>query len=290
MTRPASAAAHPGHALVEPPPARGRRAGEFVRSLVRFGRSVHAESIRLGGGRGLLVRAGLPLGFALPLVITFVVAFVSERIAGSGGLFSVQQVQTTNAVYWVIYLGVTVFAVCAAYAQGTAVRGPAAELARHAAPGTPTGMLARWAVTGCAAALGTVMAAFAALITLPVAFPGVYGAVALASPEGVRLLWALPLYAFLACGLGVGIGALVPRPAGAVAAVALWSLLIENAMIMLPGGARLIGWMPFLNGIYASGQDIALSPPWGPDAALGYVAAVAIALITAGAVRLRAGG
>jgi len=275
-----------GAAPAARPKPRGRAAFPG-RTLTRFGRAVHAEAVRLGGRRGLLVRVALPLGIGLPLLITFAVAVVAERIAAAGGLFDVQQVDTDNSVYWIIYLGVTVFAVVAAYAQGTATHGPAAEVARHACPRALTGMLARWTVVGAVAAAGAWLAALFALIALPVAFPAVYGTVDLASSVGLRLLWALPLYALAACGIGIGIGALVPRPAAAVATVTLWSLLIENAMILMPGGANLVGWMPFLNGIYATGQDVALSPPWGRDGALVYVAAVAIVLIAAGWLRSR---
>jgi hypothetical protein len=45
--------------------------------------------------------------------------------------------------------------------------------------------------------------------------------------------------------------------------------------------------MPFLNGQYATGQDIALEPAWGPDGALLYVFLVAAVLVGTGTVALR---
>ncbi|WP_328825336.1 hypothetical protein [Tomitella gaofuii] len=250
-------------------------------------RSVRAEGVRLGGGRGLLLRVALPLGLGLPVVVTLAVAVVAEKLHGADSLLQVRQVPTSNSVYWLVYLGVTVFAVVAAYAQGTAVRGPAAEVARHGAPRPFTGMLGRWILIGVVSAFGMVLCAFLLMVALPALFPGVYGQVDAASADGVRLLWALPVYAFLAAGIGVAVGALVPWPAAAVAVLTLWALFIENAAVMLPRGGDLIGWMPFLNGVYASGQDIALSPSWGRDGALAYVALVTAALLAAGWARLR---
>ncbi|QDQ96472.1 hypothetical protein [Tomitella fengzijianii] len=256
-------------------------------AAVVLARSVRAEGVRLGGGRGLLLRVALPLGLALPVCITLAVGAVSEKLHGTDSLLRVRQVPTSNSVYWLVYLGVTVFAVLAAYAQGSATRGPGAEAARHAAPRPFTGMLGRWILVGAASASGMLLCGFLLMVALPVLFPGVYGQVDVVSADGVRLLWALPAYAFLASGIGVAVGALVPWPAAAVAALTLWALFIENASVMLPGGGDLIGWMPFLNGIYASGQDIALSPSWGRDGALAYVAVVMAVLLAAGWARLR---
>ena len=250
-------------------------------------RAARAEAVRTGGARGLLARVVGPLGFALPLVITLIVAAVFERLATSGGLLEVQQVKTANAVYWIIALGVTVTTVAAAFAQADVGRGPAGEVARHALPGPGPDMLGRLLVFGAAAALAAVMAVFLALITLPVVFPGVYGEVYLGSAAGLRFLWAVPLYAFLAAALGTGVGALITRPAGAVTVVALWSLLVEPAVVMLPRGGRLVGWMPFLNGTYGTGQDVALDPPWGPGGALAYFAAVTALVFAAGWLRRR---
>lgn len=46
--------------------------------------------------------------------------------------------------------------------------------------------------------------------------------------------------------------------------------------------------MPFLNGVYGSGQDLALDPPWGRGGALLYLCLVALVLIVAGWLRTRA--
>ena len=87
-----------------------------------------------------------------------------------------------------------------------------------------------------------------------------------------------PVYAWLAVGYGVALGRLLRSPALSIAALTVWALLVENALWLIPGGARLTGWLPFLNGVFATGQDVALFPPWGRDGALVYFAAVGVAL------------
>jgi hypothetical protein len=261
-----------------------------------FLRSARAEAVRLGGRRGPLLRASLPLGLVLPLLVSVVVAAVAEKLHGdpgdgSGGLgealIRVREVGTTNSLYWVISLGITVHAVVAAYAQATSTRGAVGELRRHLLPRIRWDLPARWAVTGAVAALSSLVAVVTLLVTLPALFPGVYGTVSIGSDAGLRFLWTVPLYAVAASGIGVGVGALVRVPAAAVAVLTLWSLLVESALVYIPKGADLLGWMPFLNGQYATGQDIALEPAWGPDSALLYVFLVAAVLVGTGTVALR---
>lgn len=251
-----------------------------------FIRSVRAEFVRLGGRRGPFLRASLPLGLVLPMVVTLIVAVVSEKLHHDDGLLRVGEVGTTNSLYWMISLGITVHAVVAAYAQADSTRGAVGELRGHLLPRTGVDMVARWSVTGAVAAACSLIAAVTLLTVLPAAFPDVYGSVDISSAEGLRFLWAVPAYAVAASGIGVGLGALVRIPAAAVAVLTLWSLLIESALVFIPKGADLLGWMPFLNGQYATGQDITLAPSWGPDGALVYVFVVAAVLVAAGTLTL----
>ncbi|WP_318552639.1 hypothetical protein [Corynebacterium provencense] len=266
--------------------------------MTALGRSAAAELVRLGGRRGPLLLASLPLGLVLPLLVSLAVAAVAETLHGDSGdgsagigeaLIRVREVGTTNSLFWVISLGVTVHAVVAAYAQSTSTRGAAGELRRHVLPRTGADLCGRWLVTGIVAGCCSLAATVILLLVLPRVFPGVYGTVDVASAEGLRFLWAVPAYAVAASGIGVGVGALVRVPAASVAVLTLWSLLVESAVTYIPGGAEALGWMPFLNGQYATGQEIALAPAWGPDGALLYVFVVATVLVGLGAVRLGAG-
>lgn len=248
-------------------------------------RSIHSEIIRIGGARGSLVRATLPLGLILPMVITLVIGVIAESLHANGGLIQVREVSTTNSIYWVIDLGVTVQVVSAAYAQASVSRRSIGELSRHLLPQQIPAILGRWVVSGAIGAVCTFLATLMMLVTLPALFPEVYSQVSAASPEGVRFLWAVPLYCFAACGIGTGVGALIGAPAASVAVLTLWSLFLENALIYVPKGADLIDWMPFLNGIYGTGQNIALEPAWGPNGGLLYVVLVAAVILGAGVVK-----
>jgi ABC-2 type transport system permease protein len=245
-------------------------------------RAVDAEAVRLGGIRGPLVRATLPLALLLPVLVTLAVGAAAESLHGGDGLIQVRESSTTNSIYWVISLGVTVHAVVAAYAQATSMRDGPGELARHILPGPAADLIGRWLVTGLVGAVCSFFAALMMLVALPAFFPGVYGQVDVTSAEGIRFLWAVPVYCFIACGVGVGVGALVRVPAAAVALLTLWSLLIESAVVYVPKGAELVRWMPFLNGTYGTGQEISLEPPWSPDGGLLYFLVVAAALVVLG--------
>ena len=248
-------------------------------------RAVRTEAVRLGGIRGPLARAAFPLGLVLPIVLTLAIGAVAETLHSDDGLIQVREVGTSNSVYWVVYLGVTVHAVVAAYTQASSAAGPVGELGRHLSGGRFSELAARWIVAGAFGALCSFFATLFLLVALPAFFPGVYGGVDAASPEGVRFLWSVPVYCFAACGIGVGLGALIGATAVAVTALTLWALFIENAVVFLPGGARLVAWMPFANGIFGTGQELAIEPPWGPDGGLAYIAAVAVIFFVLGALR-----
>ena len=252
-----------------------------------LGRAVRSEWVRIGGARGPLLRASLPLGVLLPIVVSLVVGAVAESLSGGGGLLQTRAVSTTNSIYWVVYLGVAVHTVVAAYVGATAHRGSVGELTGHLLPRRAADLLGRWIVTGLVGAIGSFLAVVVLLVALPLAYPTIYGPVSIGSAEGLRFLWAVPAYCLAAAGIGIGVGALVRVPAAAVSVVALWSLFAESALIYVPHGGSLIRWMPFLNGVYGTGQEIALGPPWGVDGGLAYVLAVAVAAMTAGALASR---
>lgn len=251
-------------------------------------RNIAGEAVAIGGPRSFLFRLTLPLGVLLPVLITLVVAAVSESLNSRDGLLGVTAVSTTNSVYWLLWIGVTVFAVSAAYRQAESETGPVAETRRYASPRLLTSMFARWLVLGGLAAVTLGIATMLTMLALPVFFPGVHSEVDAFTPEGARFVWALPVYAFGAVGVGLGIGGLIPSAPAAVAVLTVWSLLVENAVILLPRGDVLTQFMPFLNGVYGSGQDLALDPVWGRGGALVYLMLVAVALVLAGWLRTRA--
>ncbi len=226
------------------------------------------------GGRGPLWSVLMPAAVILPAAITFLIAYVAERFARIPGQTYIQQVSTTNAAYWVITVTVVLSALAAAYGQAHEFRSGANQYVRFAVPRAAAVMAGKWLFYGIlGAAVSAVMVALV-LVALPRVSGLVYGQVSLTDPHGLRLLWTVPVYAFFAAGLGLGVGTLIRTPAAAVGAILFWVYVIESAVGYLPGGYSLQRFMPFLNGVYATGQDIVLTPPWGPGLALAYTCAL----------------
>ncbi|WP_347956563.1 ABC transporter permease [Gordonia aichiensis] len=251
-------------------------------AVAQLWRAARAESVRLGGLRGPLVLAALPGAVLAPLAVTFAIAAVAERFATMSSGIRVTSVQTSNSVYWVLTFTVMVSAVIAAAAQASSARGAAADLERCLFPRAWTVPAARWLVCGGWAATAGLVLVIVVMTVLPSAFPAVYGGVDLTSSQGLRFLATVPVYAFVACGVGVGVGALIGQPVVAAAVLLGWAFLVENSIALAPKGYTLQGYMPFLNGQFGTGQELAFTPPWGPGGALLYAAAVAAALFAAG--------
>lgn len=256
-------------------------------ALASLVRAVRAELVRSGGLRSPLVFAAVPVAVVLPLVITVGVAAVAERFASLPGEIQVTSVQTTNAVYWVIVFTVMGWALVATTTSADAARGAGSDLQRHLFPRVWTGPTARWIVYGVYAALTSIVLVALVLVTLPLAFPLVYGGVDLTSAAGIRFLLTVPLYAFAACGIGVGLGTVVGHPVIAAAVLLAWVFVVENAIALFPRGYTLQEYMPFLNGQFGTGQELAFAPGWGRDGGLVYVIAVAAIVFAVGCGSLK---
>lgn len=238
----------------------------------RLARSVRAELIRTAG-RGALWSVLVPVAILAPTAISFAIAYVAERFAVIPGQQFVQTVTTSNAAYWVVTITVTLTAVSAAYGQACEYRHGTMEYVALAVPRRWPAMFGKWLFYGVLGAAMAVLALAVVLAGLPIVSGLVYGEVSILDPVGLRLLWTVPVYAFFAAGLGVGVGTLIRTPAAAVGAILFWAYVIESAVGFLPGGYSAQRFMPFLNGVYGTGQDIVLTPPWGPDAGLAFACA-----------------
>jgi len=240
-------------------------------------RALAAEVTRTGG-RGFLWLVAVPLAVVLPLVITFGIAVVAERFADSSGTFRVTSVDTDNAVYWVITFTTSIMMVTAAYAHAAQTRGDLRDLGAFLFPRAWTSALARWIFYGAIAAIVSLLLLVLVLVSLPALFPAVYGGVDIGDAAGVRFLWTVPIYAFAACGVGVAAGAAIRTPSAAVAALLFWVYVVENSINLLPNGYTLQAYAPFLNGVAATGQQMAFLPRFGPDGSLLYFCGAAAGL------------
>ncbi|MFF2556006.1 ABC transporter permease [Nocardia sp. NPDC058058] len=246
-------------------------------------RGVAAEWTRTAG-RGFLWTVAVPLTFALPLVVTFGIAAVAERLATLPGQRFVAPVSTVNSVYWVMTFSVSVMMVTAAYAHGTQRRGRTSDLSTFLFPRAWTVALARWIYYGVIAAISTLALLVIVMVTLPHQFPELYGAVDITDSAGIRFLWTVPVYAFAACGVGIAAGSLVRAPSAAVAVLLFWVYVAESAMNLLPHGFTVQAYAPFLNAVAATGQQVAFQPRFGRNGSLLYFILVAVTLFLAAVV------
>ena len=252
-------------------------------SAALVARSVRAEAVRTGG-LSRLWTVLVPTAVALPAVITFAIAVAAEAFARIPGQISVLQVPTSNAAYWVITVTTVVVTLAAADGQACETRYRTGEYVRLAAPRPWAVLVGRWLFYGLLGAAVSAAAVIGVLAALPLISPVVYGSVSMTDPVAVRLMWTVPLLDFFAAGAGVGIGALIRSPLGAAAAILLWVYAAESAAGYLPNGAFLQRFMPVLNGVFATGQDAVLTPPWGQNAALLYVCSLFTAIFVVAAV------
>ncbi|MFC9895015.1 ABC transporter permease [Nocardia sp. NPDC127579] len=246
-------------------------------------RGIAAEWTRTAG-RSFLWTAAVPLTFALPLVVTFGIAAVAERLAAVPGQSYLATVSTTNSVYWVITLSVSVMMVTAAYAHGSQWRGQTSDLNAFLFPRSWTVALSRWIYYGTIAAISAAVLLVVVMVTLPHQFPQIYGAVDITDAAGIRFLWTVPCYAFAACGVGVAIGSVIRTPSAAVAVLLFWVYVGENSLNLLPRGHTLQAYAPFLNAVAATGQEVAFLPRFGRNGSLLYFVLVAVALFVLTAV------
>lgn len=250
-------------------------------------RGVRAEHVRAGGLRSFLLLGAVPAGVVLPLLITFGIAFVAERISRLNSTeISVNAATSSNSVYWIITFTAVVGGLAAAYAQATAMRGAGRDTDRYLYPRAATSALSRWVYYGLLTALVSAVLVAVVMSALPAAFPDVYSEVNLFSSAGLRFLITVPIYAFFTCGLGVGLASVIGHPAGSLAVLLFWLFVLEDAIVFFPNGTKVQAFMPFLNGVWGTGQDLVISPPWGINGALTYFALVATGVFVLGALAL----
>lgn len=167
------------------------------------------------------------------------------------------------------------------------MRGPTADLERFSFPTSWTMPFARWIYYGSITASASAVLVVITLLALPYFFPLVYDGVDLTSDAGIRLVWAVPLYGFGACGFGVGLAGVIGSPAGSIAVLLGCMYVVETAITLVPKGYELQSYLPFLNGVYGTGQELAFTAPWSRNGALAYFTVAAVLVFVLGLIRLR---
>lgn len=253
-------------------------------TATHLGRAVRSELAKLSW-RSPVWTAIVPIAIGLPLAVNACLAVATRmnKVNGGGGM------DTNNAGYWVMIFSTIILMSAGVSSLSNEFKYATAELVYVAQPRRWLLPTAKLIVFGAIAALATLATVVVLLAAFPAVFPEVWGRVELTSSAGVRLLWALPVFAFLVTALGIGLAGLIPRPGVVVGVVLLWKFGIEVFTAMLPVkiGNAVARWMPFKNGEQGAGQYATSHPAFGgANGALAYFALVAAVFVVLGTVRI----
>ncbi|MGW4366532.1 ABC transporter permease [Nocardia takedensis] len=246
-------------------------------------RSVRSELAKLSWRSGLWYTI-VPLAVLIPLGLNFGIAKAVEasKFDGGGGM------DTDNAAYWIIVfstfilMSAGVTSLCAEYKDNTVQIAYGIQPRRWLLP------VAKLIVFGVISAVTAAVTTVIVLAGFPRVFPDIWGRVELFSAEGLRLWLGIPLLTVLVCALGLGLSALIPKPAVVVTIVLLWKFGLEVFVTFIPGevGMTLQEWSPFKNGELGVGQMATFDSVFGGEnGSLLYFAVLCVAVFVAGTVR-----
>lgn len=237
--------------------------------------TIAAERIKLVTTRspywcvGIVIALGIGLALILGLVTngesTSVETNVSDYAVGVTGF------------------GITVLMIMAVLAVTSEFRFGTIRTTFQAVPQRYNVLLAKAVVYG---GLSAVITFVLTLIALPLG-KALSGSddVDLLGSHAIRLYWGVPVYAFLAVLIGLGLGALIRQTAGAIVVLLVWSLVLENVLSAIPKVSDVAGpLMPFLNANhFIDGRDYGFDWWWNEYGSLLYFIVVA-ALVFGAAV------
>jgi ABC-2 type transport system permease protein len=206
------------------------------------------------------------------------VAFTSHHEGGPP--VTVATTQMCYAVGMAVMMVMATLAVTGEHSTGTI------RTTYLAVPRRGVALGAKAVVVAVVAAVVGVVGAFGAWALSAALLPGVD--LSLAGPTEWRQVAGVGLVYVAASVVAVAVGILVRHTAGAVSLVLVWALMAEQLIAVVPGIGTVVGpWLPFQAGKYfltagAAQPGAALAE--GPWFALGYLGAVAAALLAAAIV------
>lgn len=223
------------------------------------------------------------------LAIGLSVGFTALFVAETGTVLELT-VSTTQLAH---NFGLMVIMVMATLAITTEYRFGTIKATFQAVPNRTAVLVAKTVVVAAVAGVVGEVVAFAswglARLIKPAADLAITTADQWRNVAGVGLVFAVGAV------LALGVGLLVRQTAAAVAAILVWSLLVESLIGLLPQiGVKVQAWLPFnvathfLNGdqvIVVGGQSAARIPyAFGPWVSLLYFAGIAVAVLVVGIV------
>ena len=148
-----------------------------------------------------------------------------------------------------------------------------------------------WAKAGLVGALGLVMGELIAFATFSLGrLVANDDALQLATLSDWRMVAGHGVVYGLGAVIGVGVGALVRQTAGAISLLLVWTLLVENLVLLIPNvGQDIARLLPFANAtLFAGDREVSgIVDPVGTAASLGIFAGAALLLMVVATVVVR---
>jgi ABC-2 type transport system permease protein len=228
--------------------------------------TIAAERIKLITTRSPYWCVGIVIVLGIGLAIVFGWATNAD---GSGS-----DTNVSDYVIGVTGFGITVLMIMAVLAVTSEFRFGTIRTTFQAVPQRYNVLLAKAVVYG---GLSAVITFVLTLISLPIGKALSGSDVDLLGSHAIRLYWGVPVYAFLAVLIGLGLGALIRQTAGAIVILLVWSLVLENVLSAIPKVSDVAGpLMPFLNANhFIDGREYGFDWWWNEYGSLLYFIVIA---------------
>lgn len=172
-----------------------------------------------------------------------------------------------QVVHWLRIITVTLLSLWAVNAVASERRAATMPLSLRAAGGPGRLLLVKWMVTGGVSALLVAVTVPLTVVLDAALVPAVTEGWSPLDSAVLHFQWTLPLYAVLACGIGVGLGACARSAALGVGGLLFWQFILEPFSLLAPKGAVLYSLAPFNNGAIFIGEESQFPLPFGGAAA-----------------------
>ncbi|UGT58937.1 ABC transporter permease [Nocardia asteroides] len=239
-----------------------------------------AERIKLTSTRSpwwcsaVIVALGLGLAALFALVV---------RTSADDPEVGMPALDISTATSGVTGFGIMVLMILAALTVTSEYRFGVMRTTFQAVPNRYTVLLTKAGLVGLyGAALSTLVALGAVAVAKVVG--GAEATVALTFDGQWRAIYGIPIYAFLAVVLAVGVGVLVRQSAAAISLIVLWSLLLEPLLSAFGNFGRNVGpFLPFQNiNRFLTVTEVGGNWHWGVWGSLLYfIAFVAVVYVAA---------
>ncbi|HHY07559.1 MAG TPA: hypothetical protein GX530_03330 [Corynebacteriales bacterium] len=223
------------------------------------------------------------LAVLAPWLITTAVSYFMHIMSAFGEM----EQNPEGMLHWTRVLGITIFMVWAVTSVTADIKHGIFDLTYMAIPRFSIILLSKWVTVGVVAAAATAIVQPLLLQSQKILFPGITNNWGWNDPETLHFLWAQPVYAFLAVGFAIGMGAIFRTAAPAVGVMLVWEFVGESFLYTTPGGADILPWLPFYNASLFAGEFQQVPSPIGVAGAGVYWVVLSIVMVALGVLRLR---